>query len=173
MGVAGLLTALDRGLAQEGVPPPPPAHGPRLGRGWDLDLDEMVDRMSRKLDLRADQQEKMKDLVERFRASHGDAMARARELRDALRAAHENGTRPSREDMEALARQYGNPGRELWPALEQLRDDARSVLDPEQRRKLDDLRSRWRHDCPGRHRPDRGVAPDRSPSRPPPPVPPS
>jgi Spy/CpxP family protein refolding chaperone len=139
--------------------------------GRPLDLDALLERMSRKLDLRTDQQEKMKGLVEQFRASHGDAMARARELRDALGAAGESGTRPSREDVEALASQYGNPGRELWPALEKLRDDARSVLDPEQRRKLDDLRKRWRHDCPGGRRWDPGVDHDRSAPRPPP-VPP-
>jgi hypothetical protein len=179
--VAGLTLALERGQGQEGAPTPPtpPAHGSRMGRGWSLDPDELVNRITQKLDLRADQQERMKGLIEEFRASHADALARARELREALRAAQGSGMRPSREDVEALARQYGNPGRELAPAIGRLRDDARSLLDPEQARKLDDLRRRWRHGCPGGHGPDgaRGPHPGFGPEglapRPPPPVPPS
>ncbi len=171
--VSGLALPASGAQAQEGTQPPPvpSARGPRMGRDWSLDPDELVKRMTQKLDLTAAQQDQIKGLVARFRSGHGDALARARELHKAMRAAFGSGTRPSREDLEALANQYGNPGRELVPAVRQLRDDAISMLGPEQRRKLADLRASWQERCRGGHGPGGGPGRQGFVPRPTPPVP--
>ena len=155
-------------------PPAPSMHRFHEERWKGFEPGDIAEKLSRAVDLSGEQRSRIEGLVEQFRAQNADVVARARALHDALHEARESGTRPSREDLDALARQYGYPGRELAPAVKDLRDDVLDLLTPDQKQRLEDLRhrgrDRWRHGCPEGQRGFGPRPPEGPPTdRPPPP----
>lgn len=108
----------------------------RAGLGSIVLRDSSLDRFAERLELSVEQRSQLRILAVEYRNNNTDALSRLEGMREEIRALHENDQRPTREAIDDVIERYDHPDLEIALAERRLGRNVRSLLTPDQERRL-------------------------------------